>query len=64
MNDNHYYIQSTHTRKNGRRRGQQFFQCRIYGRQFVESPKSQPYSPRMKELRLLLHYLKFQTLPT
>ncbi|MGD1704222.1 IS1/IS1595 family N-terminal zinc-binding domain-containing protein [Dapis sp. BLCC M229] len=55
---------STHTRKNGRRRDQQCFQCRICGRQFVDDPKSQPYSPQMKELRLLLHYLKFQTLPT
>ncbi|NEP03495.1 MULTISPECIES: hypothetical protein [Okeania] len=49
---------------NGQRRGQKFFQCGICGRQFVESPKSQPYSPQMKELRLLLHYLRFQTLPT
>ncbi|NES71985.1 MAG: IS1 family transposase [Okeania sp. SIO2D1] len=46
---------STQTRKNGRRRGQQCFQCRICGRQFVESPKSQPYSPQIKELCLKMY---------
>ena len=46
---------STQTRKNGRRRGQQCFQYRICGRQFVESPKSQPYSPQIKELCLKMY---------
>ncbi len=46
---------STKTRKNGHRRGQQCFQCRVCGRQFVESPKMPPYSPQIKELCLKIY---------
>ena len=46
---------STSHRKNGRRRGKQCYQCCSYGRQFVESPKFQPYSEEIKQLCLKMY---------
>lgn len=42
-------------RKNGRRQSKQCYQCRDCGRQFVESPKFQPYSPEIKQLCLKMY---------
>ncbi len=42
-------------RKNGRRQSKQCYQCRSCGRQFVESPKFQPYSEEVKQLCLKMY---------
>lgn len=46
---------STETRKNGRRKSKQCYQCRACGRQFVEFPKFRPYSEEVKQLCLKMY---------
>ncbi len=47
--------QSTHTRKNGHRRGKQNYQCTECGRQFVEFYSTQGYSTEIKKHCLMLY---------
>lgn len=46
---------STSPRKNGHRRGKQCYQCRVCGRQFVESPVSKSYPLEVKQLCLKMY---------
>ncbi len=46
---------SNKTIKNGYRRGKQSYKCGRCGRQFVESPKFQPYSEDIKQLCLTMY---------
>ncbi len=46
---------STSYRKNGHRRGKQCYQCRVCGRQFVESPVPKSYPSEVKQLCLKMY---------
>ncbi len=46
---------STSYRKNGHRRGKQCYQCRVCGRQFVESPVPKTYPSEVKQLCLKMY---------
>jgi IS1 family transposase/transposase-like protein len=46
---------STSSRKNGHRRGKQCYQCRVCGRQFVESPVPKSYPLEVKQLCLKMY---------
>jgi insertion element IS1 protein InsB len=46
---------SNNIRKNGHRQSKQCYQCCSCGRQFVESPKFQPYSEEVKQLCLKMY---------
>ena len=46
---------STSYRKNGHRRGKQCYQCRICGRQFVESPLATSYPSEVRQLCLKMY---------
>ena len=46
---------STSYRKNGYRRGKQCYQCRLCGRQFVESPIPKSYPLEVKQLCLKMY---------
>ena len=46
---------STSYRKNGYRRGKQCYQCRVCGRQFVESPVPKSYPLEVKQLCLKMY---------
>ena len=46
---------STSPRKNGYRRGKQCYQCRVRGRQFVESPLPKSYPSEVKQLCLKMY---------